>query len=332
MAIIKGPVKVKKLLIITAIFFTVNFTFAQNVKELNEKYYLDLDKFEEGFDVLELREYINIEMKKNVEKAFQKESYNFYTNEYQKTAFESKIFEPNEGSYLLVNTYQKFQFNIDEKGQFTGIANFERIKRENTTYWTFNFINGKVKEVEIKKNPFNKPITKIKVNDSLLIFNYFDEMNQRLKGKKVMKIGGGFYNSVVTEYYDNGNIEFEEDRIKKINVRFYENGKKKSYYNSSNKESIDYDERGRKTEHSYPTKDNGWCSDYFENGHITKSNCNNANFSKKTEYYYKKGKLNHYEISENGEIRKFNKNNKLISKKKEIYIQDIQVQDKDVGG
>jgi len=127
-------------------------------------------------------------------------------------------------------------------------------------------------------------------------------------------------NSIETKYYENGNIKSESDRINKTNKTFYENGTQKSYNKTNTSETINYDEKGRKTYHSYSTKENGWCEEYFENGLITSKICDSSDHLQQTNYY-KNGKLDYYEVRDHTkhEMRKYDRNNKLLSTDKMTY-------------
>lgn len=309
-----------RILTLIAILLT-HFAFGQQVKELNEKYILKTKQLQDGIRTLEILELSNSslywEVRDKIGNRIRPNSEDI------NKSLESTIFTPTEGKYFLNNPDQKFWFTIDKSGRFTDSSIFENDDFGEKEYWTIFFKNGNISAADVKQNREGNSIKKIEANDTLFITKFFSEKNGKLTKKRVIKKGGNWQNSISTEYYEDGKVKSENDGINKIVKYFYENGKQKSFSNSSTNESIDYDTLGRKTEHSYPTKENGWCREYFKNGLITTKDCNNSNHSEKIKHYYKNGKLDYYEIEDNikGEIKKYDKNKKLISTEKAIYIQ-----------
>lgn len=309
-----------KFLTVITILFT-HFLVAQQVKELNEKYILKTEQLQDGVRTLEIVELTNSplywEVRDKVKRRIRPD-----TEDINKS-LESKKFTPTEGNYFLKNNDQKFRFTIDKNGNFSDRATFENNDFGEMEYWNFAFDNGKISTADLKQTPEGNVIEKIVADDDSFVTTYFSKNTGKMTKKRIIKKGGNWQNSFLTEYYEDGSIKSENDGMKKIRKYFYENGKQRSFENSETNETIDYDKTGLKTEHSYPTKDKGWCREYFENGLITSKKCNSSNHSQKTNYEYKNGKLDSYEIEdgEKGEIKKYDKNKKLISTEKAVYIQ-----------
>ncbi|WP_312553846.1 hypothetical protein [Empedobacter brevis] len=308
--------------IFTLIFILFTpFAFGQQVKELKEKYILKTRQLEDGIRKLEIAELLNShlywEVRDKIAQRIRPSSEDI------SKSLESIKFAPPEGTYFLNNKDQKCWFTIDKNGWFTDSAIFENDEAGEKEYWTFFFKNGNIIVADMKQNREGHLIKKIEANDSLFVTTFFNESNGKLHKKRTIKNGGDWQNSVLTEYYDDGSLKLEKDGVNKTEKSFYENGQQKSFDNLRTNERIRYDTKGMKTEHSYPTKENGWCSESFENGVITTKDCNSSDHSQKTKYYYKKGKLDSYEVEDNikGVIQKYDKNKKLIHTEKAIYIQ-----------
>ena len=307
-------------LTLIAMLFT-QFALGQQVKELKDKYILKTRQLQDGVRTLEITELSNSalywQVRDKIANRIRPNSEDIHKS------LDGKFFTPTEGKYFLNNNDQKFWFTIDKNGRFADSAIFESNDFGEKEYWTIFFDKGNISIADVKQSRDGHSIRKIEANDTLFVTKFFKESNGTLTKKRVIKNGGNWQNSILTEYYEDGKIRSENDGVNKIQKNFYENGKQRSFSNSKTNESIYYDQQGRKTEHSYPTKDNGWCREYFQNGLITNKNCNNSDHSQKTNYYYKNGKLDYYEIEDNikGEIKKYDKNKKLINTEKTIYIQ-----------
>lgn len=309
-----------RLFTLIAILLT-HFALGQQVKQLNEKYILKTRQLQDGIRTLEIVALSNSSLYWEVRN---KNANRIRPNvEDIDKSLASTIFTPTEGKYFLRNPEQKFWFTIDESGKFTDSAIFENDDFGEKEYWTIFFENGNISAADVKQNPDGNAIRKIEANDTLFITKFYNEKSGKLTEKRVIKKGGNWQNSISTEYDENGNPEYENDGINKTAKSFHENGKQKSFRNSITNESIDYDTLGKKKEHTYPTKENGWCTEYFKNEQITRKVCNTSNHSEKITSYYKNGKLDYYEIEDNikGEIKKYDKNKKLINSEKAIYIQ-----------
>ncbi len=307
-------------LTLIAMLFT-QFALGQQVKELKDKYILKTRQLQDGVRTLEITELSNSalywQVRDKIANRIRPNSEDIHKS------LDGTFFTPTEGKYFLNNNDQKFWFTIDKNGRFADSAIFESNDFGEKEYWTIFFDKGNISIADVKQSRDGHSIRKIEANDTLFVTKFFKESNGTLTKKRVIKNGGNWQNSILTEYYEDGKIRSENDGVNKIQKNFYENGKQRSFSNSKTNESIYYDQQGRKTEHSYPTKDNGWCREYFQNGLITNKNCNNSDHSQKTNYYYKNGKLDYYEIEDNikGEIKKYDKNKKLINTEKAIYIQ-----------
>lgn len=312
----------KRLFTFLTLLLIHTFSFGQKTVELSKKYFLDfnnLEHFDKGTDVLELKERVNYELFLKV-----KEDYNRFkhpSEEEKRIAYETKTFKGEKGEYILNNEYQQFHFNVNEIGLISGIANLIQTENGYTYFWKFNFDTGRLKYAELKKELSGKPIRKVEINDSLFVMQFFDINTGNFTGKRIIRNVKDYNNSIEILYDENENIRREEDRLQKIRKTFYKNGKPESYQNLLTEESIKYDDMGRKTQHSYPTKDKKWCNEYYENGLIINKNCRNSDDSQRTQYYYKNGKLEKYEVVDyaKDETRKYDKNNKLVSTEKNIY-------------
>ena len=310
-----------RIFILITMLFTP-FVLGQKVKELNERYILKTRPLEDGVRKLEIEELLNSnlywEVRDQIARRIRPNS-----EDISKSS-ETKMFTPGEGKYFLKNKDQKFWFTIDKNGWFTDSAVFENNDFGEKEYWTMLFENGNIVAAEVKRNREGNLIRKIEADNILFTTKFFKESNGKLEKKRVIKNGGNWRNSIATEYYEDGSVKSELDGINKTEKRYYENGKLSTFNNTKTNESIDYDQQGIKKQHSYPTKDNGWCREYFKNGLITSKDCNNSDHSQKSKHFYKNGKLEYYETEDtlNGEIQKYDKNKKLLNTQKAIYIQE----------
>lgn len=310
----------KKLLTLTALLFTYLFTFGQKETKLCEKYILKTDQLQDGLRTLEIVELVNSSLYWEVWNKIHNRRVRPSQEDISKS-LETIKFTPKEGKYFLNNNYQKFWFTIDKNGLFKDTADFENYKEGKTEYWTFRFENGNVTEVNVTLEKDENPFKKIEANDTLFVTKYLNPKNGNMIKKRVIKNDGDWHKSFVTGYYESGNIKSEDDGINNVQKSFYENGKLNSYENTKTHETINYDEQGRKTSHSYPSKENYWCNESYKNGLITNKNCSNS--SQEIQYYYKSGKLDYYEVNDHikSEMRKYDENNKLISTVKLNYTQ-----------
>ncbi|MDR6969606.1 hypothetical protein J2X31_003639 [Flavobacterium arsenatis] len=216
----------------------------------------------------------------------------------------------SKGFYLLNNPFQKFGFEIDDRNQFVGSAKYET--KEEIKLSTINFKNGKVILHETV-NIFDEPLRKITINDSLFTAISYEKGKIVRKHIENIKLGGGQSNEIRIHYFENGNIELEQNNIDNTFKTFYENGKPKLYKNGKTQEKIEYDIEGKKTEHTYITN-NKKCSEFLKNGIIQSKDCDILDKSLTYFYHYKNGKLDNYEILDRtiDQITKYDKNNKLI--------------------
>lgn len=283
----------KQIITLTILFFFGISAYSQEVKKLNDSYFLDLKKFEKGSGILEIRE--------NPENR------------------ETEIITLEEGIYFFENKNQKFWFKINGKHQFTETAKAQITKGEKLYTLYFTFENGLAIATDLKDTSGHL-ISHFETKDSVFVVKHFRQTGKLAK-KIVLRTGAGLSDAVETVYYENGNIKSENDHINKTTRLFYENGKAEYFYHSGTEEKIYFNENGQKTEHNYYSKDKEWCTEYFENGTIVRKNCNSADQSQKIQYYYQNGKLDYYEVElfSTGEIKKYDKNNKLLESRKAIY-------------
>lgn len=290
----------KQIIIHTILFFFGISAYGQEVKKLNDSYFLNLEKFEKGSGILEI--------KANPENR------------------EKEIITLEEGTYFLENKNQKFWFKINDKHQFTETAKAQITKGEKLYILYFTFENGLALEADLKDTSGHL-ISHFETKDSVFVVKHFRQTGKLAK-KIVLRIGRGLSDAVETAYYDNGNIKSENDHVNKTTRLFYENGKAEYFYDSGTEEKIYFNENGQKTEHNYYSKEKEWCTEYFENGTIVSKNCNSADHSQKIQYYYKNGKLDNYEVElfSTGEIKKYDKNNKLLESRKATYPNAMPIQ------
>jgi len=312
----------KKLFTFLTLLLINIFSFGQETKELSKKHFLDfnnLEHFDKGTDILEVKERVNYELYLKVE-----EDYNRFkhpSEEEKKKAYETKPLICEKGEYVLNNEFQKFHFKVDENGFLSGSANLVQTERGYTYYWNFDFDAGKLKYAELKKDFAGKPVRKVDIKDSIFVMQFFDMNTGAPSSKRIIKNFKDYNNSIEIIYDERENIIREENRLLKTKKTFYKNGKPESYHNSLTKESIEYDDTGRITQHFYTTKDKKRCNEVYENGLIINKKCRNSDESQMAQYYYTNGKLEKYEIIDyvKNETRKYNKNNKLLSNEKNIY-------------
>lgn len=312
----------KKLFTFLTLLLINIFSFGQETKELSKKHFLDfnnLEHFDKGTDILEVKERVNYELYLKVEQDYNR--FKHPSEEEKKKAYETNPFKGEKGEYFLNNEYQQFHFSVNEIGLISGNANLVQSENGYTYFWEFSFDAGKLKYAELKKELSGNPIRKVEINDSLFVMQFFDINNGNFSGKRIIRNVKDYDNSIEILYDENENIRREENRLQKIRKTFYKNGKPESYHNLLTEESIKYDDMGRKTQHFYPTKDKNWCNEYYENGLIINKNCRNSDDSQQTRYHYKNGKLEKYEIVDyiKDETRKYDKNNKLVSTEKNTY-------------
>lgn len=307
-----------------ALVFINLLALGQKTKELNKEYFLDfknLEHFDNGTDVLELKERVNYELFLKV-----KEGYNRFihpSEEEKKKANETKPFQGEKGEYTLNNEYQKFNFSINENGLISGSASLVQIEDEYTYFWNFNFDSGKIKYAELKTETSGNPIRKVEISDSLFVMQYFDIKNGDFAGKRIIKNVKKYDHWIDTRYNNKGIIIWEENKLQMTKKTFYDDGKPQTYINLKTEESIEYDDIGKKIKHSYPTKDKKWCIENYEDGLIIEKRCRTSDNSQQTKYHYKNGQLVNYEIDDfiKDEIRTYDKNNKLLSTRKNSYKQ-----------
>ncbi|PUV25007.1 hypothetical protein [Sphingobacterium athyrii] len=283
----------KQIILLTILIFLGITAYCQEVRKLDDSYFLDLEKFEKGFGILEI--------KANPENR------------------EKEILTLKEGTYFLQNKNQKFWFKINGKHQFTETAKAQITKGEKLYTLYFTFENGLAIATDLKDTSGNL-ISHFETKDSVFVVKHFRQTGKLAK-KIVLRTGVGLSDAVETAYYENGNIKSENDHINKTTRLFYENGKAEYFYHSGSEEKIYFNKNGQKTAHSYYSKDKEWCTEYFENGTIVSKNCNSADHSQKIQYCYKNGKLDYYEVEllSTGEIKKYDKNNKLLGSRKGMY-------------
>lgn len=283
----------KQIIILVILFFLGISAYGQDVKKLDDSYFLDLEKFEKGFGILEIK--VNAE---NLEK---------------------EVVTLEKGAYFLENRNQKFCFTINEKHEFTETAKAQITKGKKLYTLYFTFENGQAIETDLKDTSGHL-ISRFETKDSAFVVKHFRRTG-KLDKKIVLKIGGGISDAVETTYYENGNVKSENDHINKTTRLFYENGKAEYFYHSGTEEKIYFNENGQKTTHSYQSKDKAWCTEHFENGTIVSKNCNSADHSRKVQYYYKNGQLDYYEVElfSTGEIKKYDNNDKLVESRKATY-------------
>ena len=309
----------KKTLTLATLLFAFIFAFGQKVIELNSKYFLDSNKFDNGkSDIIEIIEYVNYDMYLKHKEARKNNKRLSIADENK--AFETKLFHPEKGNYFLNNEEhnQKLRFSIDEKGQFTGTSQGEIQDYDSKiNYYTFHFKNGKTVATEVKDSA-GKLIKNYEINDSILITKGYNQ-NEKLNYKTIFKKNKSYPNSIVIDYYENGNIKSENDYISDTNKTFNENGLPQSYKNYKTKEEIKYDDFGKKLTRSYHTEKER-CFEYFKSGIITQRSCANKDNTKDVEQSFKDGKLDYYHITEKGERKKYDKNNRLIKTEEAVSL------------
>ena len=310
----KNKILKMKSILITIFIIISNITFAQEYKTLDSIYFVDFGNINKG--EIQIRKYLNFELNKKWwltqknYKLYQKDEDLEFINKNGNDAHKSEKINLSKGFYLLNNSFQKFGFEIDDKNQFVGNAKYET--KEEVKLSTINFKEGKVILFETV-NMFDEPIKKITINDSLFTEISYKKGQIDRKNIENIKLGGGQLNEIRIHYFENGNIELEQNNIDNTFKTFYENGKPKLYKNGNTQEKIEYDIEGKKTEHTYVT-DNKKCSEFFKNGIIQSKDCDILDKSMTYFYHYINGKLNNYEILDRtkDQIRKYDKNNKLI--------------------
>ena len=303
-----------KSILITIFIIISNITFAQEYKTLDSIYFVDFGNINKG--EIQIRKYLNFELNKKWwltqknYKLYQKNEDLEFINKNGNDAHKSEKINLSKGFYLLNNSFQKFGFEIDDKNQFVGNAKYET--KEEVKLSTINFKEGKVILFETV-NMFDEPIKKITINDSLFTEISYKKGQIDRKNIENIKLGGGQLNEIRIHYFENGNIELEQNNIDKTFKTFYATGKPMLYKNGNTQEKIEYDIAGKKTEHTYVT-DNKKCSEFFKNGIIQSKDCDILDKSMTYFYHYINGKLNNYEILDRtkDQIRKYDKNNKLI--------------------
>jgi hypothetical protein len=300
--------------LITILIIISNITFAQEYKTLDSIYYVDFGNISKG--EIQIRKYLNFELnqkwwlaQKNY-KLYRKSEDLEFINTNGKEAHKSEKINLSKGFYLLNNAFQKFGFEIDDKNQFIGNARYET--KEEVKLSTIDFKKGKVILFETV-NMFDEPIKKITINDSLYTEISYEKGLLVRKNIENITRGGGQNNEIRIHYFENGNIELEQNNIDNTFKTFYKNGKPKLYKNENSQEKIEYDIDGKKTEHTYVV-DNKKCNEFFKNGIIQSKDCDILDKSLTYFYHYKNGKLDNYEILDRtkDEIKKFDTNNKLI--------------------
>ncbi|MHC5309986.1 hypothetical protein ACYSNM_07910 [Myroides sp. LJL116] len=308
----------KKLLTLSALLFVCVFAFGQEEITLEDKYILQANQLRNGSQSLEILELVNSSLYWVVWDKINIRGMRPSVEDYRKS-LENIKFTPKEGKYYLKNNYQNFWFTIDQDGQFTDTAYFENSEQGQKEIWNLEFENGNVSAVSVTLEGDDNPSTKIEANDERSVIQDFNPKSGSIITQRIIKKGGDWHNSVVSEYYENGNIKVERDGENKSEKMFYENGILRSYTQTITREAIDYDEQGVKTYHSYPFEENSWCREYYSEGLIRKKECTNR--IQDIEYYYTNGKLDYYEVQDNQEQerRKYDHNNKLISTEKLHY-------------
>lgn len=275
----------KKLLAFFLLILSSTFSFSQEVKELKEKYCIEINL--EGNGLIEIYEYSNTDL------------------------YEKKLFRPEQGNYFLSSDFcdQKFWFSIDENGKFAGVGKAEMKYSE----YTFQFQDGIAIKTEVR-NSSDILVRSYEIIDTIFITkNYSDKgdlYNTSIWNNKSQTSIKSIH------YYKNGNVSLEYNNVDNTKKTFYENGNLKTYENRNNKEQIDYDEQGRKLI-SYKKSATESCKEWLENEVLSRQYCYNSELKKVIDNFYKNGKLDYYIIKENGEIKTYNKKNKLISIEKE---------------
>lgn len=166
----------KQIIIHTTLFFFGISAYGQEVKKLNDSYFLNLEKFEKGSGILEI--------KANPENR------------------EKEIITLEEGTYFLENKNQKFWFKINDKHQFTETAKAQITKGEKLYILYFTFENGLALEADLKDTSGHL-ISHFETKDSVFVVKHFRQTGKLAK-KIVLRIGRGLSDAVETAYYDNG--------------------------------------------------------------------------------------------------------------------------------
>ena len=296
-------------IVLIAIIFTQSVT--AQVIELEDKYFVNLNKVEDGKDTIEIKEYTDFDFYKLAMESIENGDRGWLTAENYDRAFKSEVTVLKQGNYRLTNKKQKFDFSIDQNSQFTGAAKLEETDRHDTYQSNFLFSNGKVKSVITSGLTKNFKSTII-FTDSIATIEIFKD--GILESREIIKNGGGTQQSIATTYYKNGNVETETDNIRKTFKLFYENGKPQRYSSDATKEWISYDEAGRKTEHNY-VKDGQRCEENHRNGVIYKKTCRTLDNSEETVYHYQGGKLQTYDVIDHNtfETKTYDSKKKLIN-------------------
>jgi|GEM_PF-1314371 len=303
--------------ILSAIFILMQCTiFAQEYKNLDRIYYVDFQDINK--DEIQIRKYLNVELnekwwqaRKNYE-LYRKNEDSEFLNANGAEAHKSEKVDLAKGFYLLNNQHQGFGFEINDNQQFTGNAKYQN--KETDQVSDIIFKDGKIISMETV-NIFNEPVKKITISDSLFTEIWYENGKITRKNTENLKLGGGQSNEIRTHYFENGNIQLEQDNISNTFKTFYENGTPKRYENGKTQERIAYDTNGRKTEHTYIADDKK-CNEYYENAIIQSKKCETLDNLTTYFYHYKNGKLEDYEVLDRtkDEIRTYDKNNKLIKK------------------
>ena len=287
--------------------------FSQNSTELPKSYFLDQSKMEDG-KPLSIKMYMNyhlIEMIKSdsVNNLKGKEEGNFYNE-----AFKSKVVEVKPGNYFIENDKLYFKFNVDDNKLLTGEATLKN--KDKNTETIFKFLSGIATNSSTKRS--NKLYSRTELKDSLFISELWDKDEIRVNKRTInLKSGGGQSNTISTHYYKNGKVSSEQNNIDETFVVYYENGKIERQTDGKRKSGKEYDKSG-KMESQYYRKDNQSCVEEYTDGLLFTKECKGQNEYKM--YYYKKGKLDFYEVMDRttGKTKVYDAKGKLMNKENTI--------------
>ncbi|MDO5104276.1 hypothetical protein [Capnocytophaga sp.] len=282
--------------------------------QLEPSFFVDTksDNFKKG--IVEIREYLNYKTYLEFQKLLQKGRSNGINADFIKKAYESRGISFKKGKYIIDNEEQRFAFEINERGQFTGIGKFAN-KEKNTTA-DYHFTNGKLTEIQTYNSENKRIRTSTFKADAIesITYNNQGKMVQKMETFINLKEGA---NQIYTNFHKNGNPSKEVNSIKNTTKEFYQNGKLKSE-RIEGKGSTTYNQDGKIATKRYITE-KGSCDETYENGVIQQKICEDRSISETTTYTYKNGKMTAYQVHNRRkkEIRFYNEKNELLETKKE---------------
>lgn len=246
----------------------------------------------------------------------------YYTVQVEKAGVEEPIYIKKydekttlkKGDYTISNKSLNFDFTIDENGIVNGEAKY--IYKRQPDYAAFIlYNNGFIVKSQTINITDSTVFSEIELNDSILTERRFYPSGKLKEVKTTdFKIKNDAHNRICITYFENGQVEVEDNDIKQTFKVFYENGKPQRIMDDLNGFMTFYNEDGTKESHSYKDKD-GTCQESFKDGIIDHKEC----FYEKEfiTYFYKNGKLTYYKVY-NRETHKenyYNASGKQIERK-----------------